>query len=332
MSQGSSLKILHVSEAYGGGVEWCVKNWTMRSFPDSTLIVGRDRKFRAEQSGYLNEVISKNLLFFFFDYFRAVKKFNPDVIHLHSSIAGILRIFKTRRKYIYSPHCFAFERTDVSKLSRWFFWKVEQILSHRTAAFVCVSGREIRLSRELNPEKRSILLEHRYSVDKAAFTKITNTVVAIGRICNQKNPAFFAEIARCAINSELDLNFVWIGAGDEVSTAQLKESGVDVLGWLEEKEILTHLSTSLALLHTADWEGGPVVFAQSQSMSVPIVCVNKNYSELTNMLLFRTSSEAVAILQELKKDSEGKNRTINLSPGFQLELDLISAYQMSART
>jgi len=77
---------------------------------------------------------------------------NPvDVIHCHSSMAGVLgRLLGPRRgvPVVYSPHCFAFLR-DLGPLARTVPAVVERLLAPRTAAFVCVCEAERRAALRL---------------------------------------------------------------------------------------------------------------------------------------------------------------------------------------
>jgi glycosyltransferase involved in cell wall biosynthesis len=69
-----------------------------------------------------------------------------DVIHCHSSKAGVLGRLAGRRRgipVVYSPHCFAFLR-DVGPLARLLPGAVERALAPLTSAYVCVCESEHR--------------------------------------------------------------------------------------------------------------------------------------------------------------------------------------------
>ena len=76
--------------------------------------------------------------------YMTCRRYQPDLIHLHSSWAGLLgRLVPLgRRKIVYTPHCYAFERRDLSQVVRIGLWLVEKILSRRNAGVFAVSPRE----------------------------------------------------------------------------------------------------------------------------------------------------------------------------------------------
>src|SRR6185295_18437782 len=83
----------------------------------------------------------------------AVADVRPDVVHLHSSMAGALGRLQPplpgRPAVVYSPHCFAFERRDILRERRWAYRLAEFVLARRTDAFICVSPHEAQLARNL---------------------------------------------------------------------------------------------------------------------------------------------------------------------------------------
>jgi hypothetical protein len=74
----------------------------------------------------------------------------PTVIHAHSSKAGgyvRLALRTSRHPIVYSPHCYAFEREDLSWCVRQSFRAIEWMLSFNTTAYATCSHREAELSR-----------------------------------------------------------------------------------------------------------------------------------------------------------------------------------------
>ena len=89
---------------------------------------------------------------------RLLRAGRHDVLHCHSSKAGVLGRLAARRvglPAVYSPHCFAFVG-DVSRGRRLFASSVERALGRRTAAIVCACEAERRraLERRVAPAER----------------------------------------------------------------------------------------------------------------------------------------------------------------------------------
>jgi glycosyltransferase involved in cell wall biosynthesis len=88
-----------------------------------------------------------------------LKRERVDVIHCHSSKAGVLGRLAGRRRgipVVYTPHCFAFLR-DLGALARLLPASVERLLAPLTSAYVCVcdSEREEVLKHRLAPRERT---------------------------------------------------------------------------------------------------------------------------------------------------------------------------------
>src|SRR4051794_36096555 len=137
--------VLHVVEAYGGGVAAVLADY-ISSLPDVRHVVlaflrpgtqiGDVLQGRAEliemPSGKVNQIRAVR---------RTVRQLRPDVIHAHSSYAGGYVRLATPRygaRLVYSPHCYSFERLDVPSVARAGFWALEAALSFRTDSVAAV--------------------------------------------------------------------------------------------------------------------------------------------------------------------------------------------------
>lgn len=87
-------------------------------------------------------------------YFRLrklIRKGEYQVLHLHSSKAGLLGRLAVRRgngpEVLYTPHCFAFQ--PFMGWKRRFFQWIELRLGKRTDGIICVSEGELELAREI---------------------------------------------------------------------------------------------------------------------------------------------------------------------------------------
>ncbi|MBY9027893.1 glycosyltransferase, partial [Pseudomonas fluorescens] len=78
---------------------------------------------------------------------RAVRQLRPDIIHLHSSFAGlvvrpVLWLTYRRSRIVYCPHGWAFGR-ETGRLSREVTKFTELVLSKLTHRIVCISESEL---------------------------------------------------------------------------------------------------------------------------------------------------------------------------------------------
>lgn len=209
-----------------------------------------------------------------------------DVIHVHSSRAGLLGrlaglVTGRRGRVVYSPHCFAFDRTDGSAGQIAVFRGLEQLGALAGPRLVLCSGSEERLARRTLPGVRTAVL--RNSVDTAALAAIPAPastpsrplrVVHVGRIAAQKRPGEFGRIASrwhaaraASPASRPEVEFRWIGEGDR--TALPPE--VSVSGWLEPSRLREELAAADILLFTSAGEGMPLSVIEAQAMGIPVV-------------------------------------------------------------
>lgn len=167
-------------------------------------------------------------------------RIHPDIIHLHSSVAGGLGrlAFKGKRNtVIYTPHGYAHILMGPGKKSV-VYKMLEQILGKTNAITLTCCESEDDIARTLCKKTTYIetgvnLDELSVALDTISPTKNKQfTVFTLGRICAQKQPGLFNEIATLVPEAK----FIWIGNGELES--QLTASNIEVTGWKPRKEAL----------------------------------------------------------------------------------------------
>lgn len=172
---------------------------------------------------------------------RAVEReVRPDVIHLHSTIAGgIGRIAyrKRSRSVIYTPHGYAHVVLG-GGWKRGLYAAMEWILVRTGALTLTCCESEDEVARSLG--RRTAYIET--GVNLEALTRALDgiepqkserfTVFTLGRACAQKQPELFNEIALQVPQAR----FVWIGEGELAN--RLTAPNVEVTGWKPREEAL----------------------------------------------------------------------------------------------
>lgn len=165
----------------------------------------------------------------------------PDIIHLHSSVAGgIGRLAFNGKKniVIYTPHGYAHILMGSSAKSK-MYEILERILGKVSNAITltcCKSEDEV--ARTLT--KRTAYIETGINIAdlSSSFDEIKPvkneifTVFTLGRACTQKQPQLFNRIAELVPSAK----FVWIGSGELEN--ELKAPNIEVTGWRPRKEAL----------------------------------------------------------------------------------------------
>ncbi|QXQ09640.1 glycosyltransferase [Paeniglutamicibacter sp. Y32M11] len=268
--------VLHVSEAMGGGVHTAVSSWA-RVTPEIRHIVLAKRRAGQSTSEWPTNVWPLEIDGSLLDLFKSAKSMykltRPSAIHFHSSLAGLFRFSNfSGSKVIYSPHCFAFERTDVSILKRKIFRRIEILLANRST-FGAVSPHEIELARKLSHRAKIELIPNFAEIEfiRKLNTRSRRKIVTVGRICAQKDPKFFSEVVR---NLPSDIEVIWVGDGDLESKKELESVGVTVTGWVDMKTVHSVVESAGVYVHTAAWEGSPLATLEAVACGTPVISRN----------------------------------------------------------
>lgn len=256
------------------------------------------------------------------------------VIHVHSSRAGLLgRIAALatgrRSRAVYSPHCFAFDRTDGAAAKLAVFRGLEQAGTLVGPRLVLCSASEEELARRTLPGVRTAVLAN--SVDTRALSDLAQRVraerrtagaerplriVHVGRIAAQKRPAEFARIAADwtrRAGSDPDAlpaaEFRWLGEGDRA----LLGPEVSVSGWLSPAQLHAELAEADLMLFTSAGEGMPISVIEAQAMGVPAVGhavtgVTDVVRDATTGILAEGTDELAVALERLARDTDERSR------------------------
>ena len=200
---------------------------------------------------------------------RLARTIRPDLIHLHSSKAGALGRLAWDGKKIplfYTPHGYSFLMEDCSPLKRTIYRAIEAVCARRRCTTISCGEGEYRESLRLT--RRAAWVPNGIDVEELRGllhqTKPSGarpfTVYTLGRICTQKGPERFEEVARAMP----DLRFVWVGDGElrDILTAP----NIEITGWVGREEALRRAVEGDVFLLPSRWEGLPMSLLESMYM------------------------------------------------------------------
>jgi glycosyltransferase involved in cell wall biosynthesis len=218
---------------------------------------------------------------------RIVGECRPDVVHLHSSWAGLFgRIVPMPRhtRVVFTPHGFGFQRLDLPRFMRLGFLLADKVLGVRTDVVLACSVHEATLSRRHRlarsvlhlPQELPLHVSAALCQAKRAPRAADGPIIVgmTGRICPQKGSDFFAAVARALRATAAGREgFVlrWIGGGPEGSAAELEAAGVEVTGWLPQDISVKELASCDVYLHSAAWEGYPMTIIEARQLGMPVI-------------------------------------------------------------
>ncbi|MBT0565921.1 glycosyltransferase family 4 protein [Williamsia sp. CHRR-6] len=274
------MRILHISEAFGGGLRTAIVNYATATPEHDHHIFARARDGHEtlqvpELARY--EQHTGSLVAFAARARQMAASGRYDIVHLHSSYAGALRLVMPKNiAVVYSPHCYAMEM-GLTRTRRLAYWAVEKSMAQRRQLLISVSPHETAIGARLRMTMPirfvpNAAAEHSHVAPRTAGQPLRNrptrpTVVTVGRISAQKDPHFMAAVARL-LRDVCDV--VWIGDGDEGRT-ELMTAGVTVTGWVAADQARTLIRRADLYVHTAAWEGGPLATIEAADAGCPVI-------------------------------------------------------------
>jgi glycosyltransferase involved in cell wall biosynthesis len=291
-------KILHIVESFGGGVFNQLQTYVNALENGSAEIYIAYSK-RDDTPNDFKEYFPKNTHFFHTDLtrnvniskdtqgliviLRIINIVQPDIIHLHSSKAGFIgratllfnSNIRSKPVVFYTPHGFYFLNDDIKPIKKLFYQYLETLATFFGGTIVACSKSEADVARRQLRAKNVVVIEN--AIDSQMFEckeygmykKNTLRIGTSGRLCVQKNPLMFADLANKM--KKRNIQFTWIGDGDEGFKKHLEDMNVFVTGWLKRDEVPRHLSSLDVYVQTSRWEGMPLSVMEAMASGLPAI-------------------------------------------------------------
>lgn len=284
-------KILYVVEAMGGGVFTYIVDLANELVNEYDMYIAYavrpqtpadytnyfdSRIHLIEVKSFGREINARKELRAISEIKEIAREVKPDIIHLHSSKAGVIgRIAFDGKKIpvFYTPHGYSFLMQNCKKINRMIYRTIETIMAKRNCMTIsCSSGEN---QETLKMTSNATYVNNAINTTKLQLTlrnikKVEHpfTIFTLGRVCYQKNPALFNKIAEMLP----DVHFLWIGEGELQS--ELKSPNIEVTGWVERETALRLAVNADAFILTSLWEGLPMSLLEAMYMKKPCAVNN----------------------------------------------------------
>jgi glycosyltransferase involved in cell wall biosynthesis len=309
MSPDSKIKVVHIITKleYGGAQVNTV--YTFENLRDSQF----DAWLISGPGGVLDEKIERKDRFILIDHLvrqinpvkdlkayrqlvKLFKQLKPDIIHTHSSKAGILgRLAAYRARVpviIHSVHGFSFSPYQ-SFFKRSFFYVAEKIVRKITDHFIFVAESDIETAKQkklvkenyslirsgfqikkfLEPVTVTPAVRDRFNIDKKSFV-----CGLISSLKPQKGLFHLVEIAELVLKQNKDVIFFIIGEGDLRHQLEAELEGRNIAGNFRLAGHIFDVWTVSAIFDigvtTALWEGLPQGLIQFRLRKKAVVASN----------------------------------------------------------
>lgn len=215
---------------------------------------------------------------------KTVVKLKPDIVHLHSTFAGViarvcllpLRPF-LKFKIIYCPHGISF-LTNSNLISKKTFYIVEKTLLFFTDSMICVSDYEKKtvISFGLSGKKIKTIyngtpLKKENALNYKTPGKNLNILFA-GRLGTQKGFDTLIPFIKETKIKNITLNVAGIASEDIIN--DWKHPSVNYLGWCNAEKIKECMLSSDVLILPSRWEGFPMIVLEAMSYGLPVIASN----------------------------------------------------------
>ncbi|HIY66432.1 MAG TPA: glycosyltransferase family 4 protein [Candidatus Agrococcus pullicola] len=280
-------RILHVTQVYAGGISRAITSlvdlmpdaehhllWAGNEQPDASIPYASVHAMPQSPRAILSAIRRVR---------RVVAEVRPNVVHAHSSFGGVYtRLANLDVPVFYEPHCYKFDDGQQPAPMRTAFRLAEKALARRSARTIVLSPHEERLARSLDSRAYTHFLPNVATIRPSASFPATafataRNVFMIGRLTNQKDPDYFAQVAEATHRLASDVTFRWIGDVDgeddgrgESLRERLTDAGVDVLGWLTGDDLAAEMSRPALYFHSAHYEGFPLSLLDAAIFEHPL--------------------------------------------------------------
>lgn len=296
------MKILHVSEAAVGGVA----TYFEEMIPAQVAALGRENVLFLVRSGFAGNVPNFGLaslhtyrsdkrdlssLWRMLLVYRAMlREHRPDVVHLHSTLAGwVVRAFHLispgrRPPIVYCAHGWPFLMEN-GNLARRISRTVEWVLARACDRIINISRYEDTAAREVGIDGRKMLMvyngiaEQVPQIDTAAarpapqVSETALNLLFVGRLDPQKGFDLLETAMQDVKRQDICLHVI----GSEVMASKATRAegatseAIRFHGWLPRAQVLDTMSRCDAVIIPSRWEGFGLVAIEAMRLRKPVI-------------------------------------------------------------
>lgn len=233
------------------------------------------------------EISLKNDVRVIFDLRHILKKEQPDIIHLHSSKAGIvgrIAAISLKTKSVFTVHGWAFTDGISSKSKKFIYRLIEKMVAPFTNLFICVSQFDYDIGmrdRVLSKKKKNAIVVHNGVPENKDKNFLKNKIsvhspmkiVMTARFSSQKDQESL--ILALAEIKGFEYSMLFVGDGetliknkDLVRKLNLTNK-VKFIGFKEN--VIKYLKESDIYVLSTHYEGLPISIIEAMSCGLPII-------------------------------------------------------------
>lgn len=204
----------------------------------------------------------------------------PDIIHIHSTIAGgvvraIRPVLPWKSRIVYCAHGWAFSR-DGDRLKTRLVAQVERLLSLMTDQIICISQSEFKEAMRFGlPARKCVVIQNGVGasgppdMSRRKTARGPKVIAFIGRFDHQKGFDTYINVLR-----RLGPDAKGIAVGQYIVSQQEDDTelpaNLTVLGWMDREGVKKVMESADLLLMPSRWEGFGLVAVEAMRAGLPV--------------------------------------------------------------
>jgi len=204
----------------------------------------------------------------------------PDVVHAHSSKAGVLARAAAKsagiRTVFYTPHGYGFLQEDRSAASRLLYKAVETAAARFGATIACAPG-EASAAQALGGGPVHTVCDAYLGEFLDPLPHEGLAAGSCGRLTYARNPDAWVLLAQRLTDSRNGLRCVWIGGGEDEARIRVQLENmnlpgrVELTGWLPSEQARERLRSLDLFVHYSRWDALPNAVLEAMAAGLPVV-------------------------------------------------------------
>ena len=218
--------------------------------------------------------------------YKHLKRISPDVIHTHSSKSGFLAraagfLLGKNHTLLYTSH--AIHYPLIQQFAKRQIYKILELIGYWLGGTIVACSKKeydiILKEITFGNTQRLLRISNGIDVDQTIPKDYSQKnekvkIGVLGRISEQKAPWVFASIAKSINAKRSDVEFIWVGGGEDNDVKNLNDAGVKVTGLLGREDALKEVSSLDIFLQTSLYEGLSLALLEAQVAGIPAVVTN----------------------------------------------------------
>ena len=249
----------------------------------------------------------------FFEVRRRIKTYSPDLVHLHSSKAGILgrmAAVSLGVPSVFTAHGWAFTE-GVSSLKRFFYKYIERFMSSLCGRVIAVSEYDRQLAVDLSVvTANKIVAIHNGIPDIPPVHKESGAACHMIMVARFEEPKDHASLINALAQlQDLDWTLELVGDGPLLNEIKNRCSELGLIGRVSfpgaRSDVQDRLARSDLFVLLSKWEGFPLTILEAMRAGLPVIASNVGgvseavCSGQTGYLVGRDDPEALVIYMRL---------------------------------